>query len=336
MRPMTSRRLIAAVVAALSAFAGMAAAAPSPSPGAGSGAAPGGVSVVPVPSSPHMSGKGQRLDFGQLRPGQTARDEVLVRNIGDAAASVYLYAADATTALGGGLAFGLRTDPRTTVGRWMTLSRSQLSVPPHGTVTVALTVTLPTSLQGGEYAGGVVAEQLSPPPSGGGVAQVYRFAMPVYLTVPGGVPGSTPGRGQPDGSVQVVDVDFGERDGKVCPRVTYRNSSQAIVNPDASVEVHPRWIGGGGTRHYGAIGSVLPDSQATVALPCRDLPFGGGKVVVRLAGPHVDPDHAQRRADLDRSGFPLLIALLLLLLLVALLWWWLVRERRRRHADQAS
>lgn len=328
MRPRVGRSVGLAVSCAALAALGAAPAAPTPGPGTGS---PSGVSVVPVPSSPHLSGNGQRLDFGRLDPGASASDRVIVRNIGDSPATVELYAADAFTAAGGGLAFGLRGDPATGVGRWLRLTSSRVVVPARGGVEVGLTVTVPARLPGGEYAGGIVAEQAAPPPaSGGGVRQVFRFAMAVYLTVPGGAPGATPGRGSPDGKVQVVDVGFPTRDGKVCPRVTYRNEGQRIVNPDAQVTVDPRWLGGERRTRYTGIGAVLPEAVATVTLPCQDLPVAGGRVSLTLTGPEVDASGGQRSVDIERSVLPLVLALLLLLLLIALLTWWVLRERRRR------
>lgn len=292
------------------------------------------MSVVPVASSPHLSGKGQRLDFGQVKPGATVRDTVVVRNIGDQPAKVRLYAADASTARGGGLAFGLRSDPAIAVGRWMRLGSSELTVPPRGSVPVGLSLTLPSVVQGGEYAGGVVAEQVSAPSTAGGVTQVYRFAMAVYVTVPGGAPGATPGRGSPDGTVELVDVTFPQRDGEVCPELTYRNSSQAIVNPDAGVDVDGRWLGGGDRRDYPAIGAVLPEGEVTTSLPCQEIPVTGARIVVRISGPHVDPDQDERAADLPGKPFALTLALLLLLLLIAVIAWWVIRERRRRSAGR--
>jgi hypothetical protein len=327
------RRLHAGAVAGLlMASAAVAAAAPSPSPTPARGST---VALVPIASSPHLTGSGQALDFGRVRPGATVRDTLLVRNVGSTPTTVVVYPADAYSAAGGGLGFGLRTDPRTQMGAWIKLARSTVTVPGGGFVPLAFTVTLPKVVQGGGYAGGVVAEQSTPPAAAGGLTQVYRFAVPIYLEVPGGVPGATPGRGRPGGMVEVVDVTFPVRGGKVCPTVSYRNNSQQIANPDATVRIKPRWVGSAKTHVYKGIGTILPDAGVTTSLPCQTLPATGGHVDVSLSGPHVNADHAQRGTDIERSLWPVLIALLLLVLLLALLLWFLLR-RRGRDDDEAA
>ena len=308
---------------------------PTPSP-APTRATPSGVAIVPATDSKHVSGKGQSLDFGLVNPGGTVSDHVVVRNVGDAPTTVKLYAADANTAVGGGLAFGLSTDPKKQLGAWMHLSQTQVSVGPRGSVPLDLTITLPNPVQGGEYAGGIVAEEVRADSSTGGTGlrQVYRFAMPVYLKVPGGVPGSTPGRGQPDGTVTLPKVEFHPKGSdKVCFDATYRNGSQDVVNPDVTITTRARWFGTSKTYVFKGIGAATPDATVTTHLPCVKLPVTGGKVDVKIAGPHVDPLQNHRSREFDRtpatvvSAFVLVLVLLLLLLLV-LLRRWLRRSRR--------
>jgi hypothetical protein len=323
--------LLACSAAALVSVGSRAVGAPVPSPTPTLRVSPGGVAVVPAPTSTHVAGQGQSLDFGSVNPGQTVTDDVLVRNVGDTPTRVQLYVADAGPAVGGGLAFGLRTDTPKQMGAWSSLSVSIVDVPGRGSVPARLSITVPKVVQGGGYAAGIVAEQVVPPSTSGGLAQVYRFAMPVYLKVPGGAPGATPGRGSPDGTVELVDATFPRRGGKVCPKVTYRNGSQDIVNPDAQVAVHPRWVGAGHRSVYKGIGTILPDTSVTTSLPCQAVPPTGGKVDVTLSGPHVSPTKAHRSADLGGSLLPVLLALLLLVLLIAVLLWLLLRRRSREE-----
>jgi hypothetical protein len=327
-------RLSAGAVTAVLLLSGVATAAPTPNPS--NRPAPSGVSITPLPTSPHLTGQGQALDFRSVNPGATVSDQVLLRNIGDTAVPVQLYPADATTAVGGGLAFGLRSAHAREIGAWTTLSRTSVTVPPHGSIPLSLRITVPTVVQGGGYAGGIVAEQVSPPATQGGLAQIFRFAMPVYLKVPGGAPGATPGRGSPDGTIEVVDVAFPVRGGKVCPVLTYRNSSQDVVNPDARVVVDPRWIGSKKAAVYKGIGTLVPDTSATKQLPCRALPPTGGSVEVDLVGPHVSPLKDRRSTDVDGSPWAVILALLLLLLLLGLFLLLLFKRRSRDDEEEEA
>jgi hypothetical protein len=328
--------LLVGAAAALTMTGSSTQAAPTPTPTPSTPPNAGGVAVVPAPTSKHAAGGGQSLDFGAVNPGATVTDDVLIRNVGDAPTKVQIYVADAGPAVNGGLAFALRTEVPKQIGAWSRLSVSTVEVPGRGSVPATLRITVPKVVQGGGYAGGIVAEQVVPPSTAGGLAQVYRFAMPVYLKVPGGAPGATPGRGRPDGTVELVDAKFPVRKGKVCPSLTYRNDSQDIVNPDAQVAVHPRWVGS--TRHgsYKGIGTILPDSTVTTSLPCTAVPPTGGRVDLSISGPHVSPQHGRRSGDLPGSPLPVLLALLLLVLLVAVLLWLLLRRRSRQPDERPN
>ncbi len=290
-----------------------------------------GVNVVPSPDSRYRGANGTVAELGQVAPDQPVRDAVLVRSSFDEDREVLLYGADAVPARGGGFGFDARTDSREQVGAWLSVAESVV-VPARGEVRVEYTVAVPAGTPGGEYVGGLVAEPVGQA-AGSGVQTVTRFAMALYLRVPGGSAGETPGRGSPDGRFVFERLELRRQGDLVCPVTSYRNDSQDILDPTASVRVEGVLGRGGSYEQRG--GAVLPGSAATVELPCVGRPLGPrGRVEVTLSTPR---GTERLTADAAWLPWPFVVACLsLLLLLVALLLLLLRGARRRRRPDAAE
>ncbi len=287
---------------------------------------PTGVGIFPLPGR-YASPSGTFVELGTLVVGKAVTGELVLRNQGDAPERVLLYASDALPAKGGGFGFSDRAATDTQVGSWLTLDRSDVTVPPRGSVRAGYKVVVPSGVAGGEYVGGVVAEAAPDASPAPGVQTVTRAAMAVYLTVPGGRPGATPGRGRPDGTLVIDRVALPTRGGRFCPVVTYRNDSQKVLDP--SVRVRTRGPLGSTSATRDRIGAVLPGASADVALPCVNRAIGPGEVTVRLATPEGEVDYAERYLYLPiAAGLALLLLLLLLLALVTT-----ALRGRRRAAD---
>jgi hypothetical protein len=306
-------------------------AAPTPTPTPPPVEAVQGVNLTPDPNSPHASKSGTFLELGTVKLGAPLTDTVILRSTFDADNAVDLYPADAQPAVGGGFGFGARTDRPTQVGAWLKLSAARVTVPAHGQVTVRTTVTVPKGTQGGEYVGAVVAEPVNQGPAGA-VQSRTRFAMAVYLTVPGGPTGSTPGRGKPDGTLTVLAVDPHYRGNLACPVVKLRNDSQAIVDPTARVTTKG-WFGSGSSATQSRTAALLPGVTASVALRCIKRPFGPGSVHVVIASPKGGDSNA---IDYVWLPMPLFISLLFLLLLIAALLTTFARGWLRRGDEDGD
>ncbi|GAC1441302.1 MAG: hypothetical protein NVSMB55_08660 [Mycobacteriales bacterium] len=322
-RPFVTLMLLTALlapagVATLTAPATAAPPAPSPS------SLPQGVSVIPAPGSPHRSKSGSFLELGTVDFGRPVTDAVVLRSTFDHAQDVYLYAADAQPAVGGGFGFGARADKPAEVGSWLRLSVTSVRLPAGGQLRVPLAVTVPPGVSGGEYVGAVIAEPLQQGPATAFQTR-FRFAMAVYLRVPGGTVGATPGRGVPGGRLHVLAVTPGVHGNLACPVVRYRNDSQDIVDPKVTVRTEGLL---GGSYSRSRTGALLPGSSAAVPLPCLKRPLGPGRLVVALRSPQGDG-----RVAVDFSWWPtaLVAALGLLLLLLAALVSTAVRGLRRRE-----
>lgn len=289
-----------------------------------------GINVKPDPSSTRKSAAGTLAELGTVQPGRPLRDAVLVRSSFDEPREVLLYAADALPAAGGGFGFRTQAEPQQQLGQWLRLEQTRLTVPANGQVRVSYTLTVAAGTAGGEYVGAVVAEPVDQAASSG-VQATTRFAMAVYLRVPGGASGSTPGRGRPDGQIVVESVTPGFAGDRACPVIRYRNDSQDVIDP--VVTVSTEGLLGGSSYRQERVGALLPDTRAEVALPCVDRPLGPGRLVVDL--------HSARGGDVQRAPYtwlpwPLLLSLLLLLLLVGALLTTLVRGQRTGNSAQGG
>jgi hypothetical protein len=302
-----------------------AAASPTPAPSAQS--LPQGISVTPVPSSAHRSRSGSFLELGLVQFDRPSLDAVTVRSTFDHPQDVALHAADAQPATGGGFGFGGAADTPSQVGAWTRLASRSVRVPAGGQVEVPLTVTVPKGVSGGEYVGAVIAEPLHQGPASA-LQTRFRFAMAIYLRVPGGAAGATPGRGKPGGRLQVLSVAPHLVGSHACPVIRYRNDSQDIVDPHVTARTQGLF---GSSYSRSRTGALLPGSSADVALPCLKRPLGPGRLQITLRSPDGGGSVA-----VDFTWWPaaLLVALGFLLLLAAALLFLLIRGFRRRRADE--
>lgn len=290
-----------------------------------------GINVVPDPASTRKSEAGTLAELGTVQPGTPVQDGVVVRSSFDEPRDVLLYAADAQPAVGGGFGFSAREDEQEQVGRWLRLAQERVTVPADGQVLVPYTLTVPPGTEGGEYVGAVVAEPVDDA-AAGGVQTRTRFAMAVYLRVPGGTAGSRPGRGRPDGAIVLEAVEPGFDGKAACPVVRYRNDSQDVIDPVATVTTDG--LVGGASYRQERVGALLPDASAEVALPCVDRPLGPGRLKVELTSPK---GGGSESADYTWLPWPFLLSLLLLLLLAgALVTTFLKGVQRRRIGLQAA
>ena len=320
------RTLLAAVLVVLSAVAP-----PSAGSAAASPSAPGGVSVVPVDDSPYRSETGQFIELGTVRPGVVLSDQLLVRTSSDVPQDVVIYPVDAAPALGGGLGYSEREQTPTQVGAWLSLSEEQLTLQPQGTAKVRFELRVPAELEPGTYVGGVAAEPAAQAQSGA-VGTRTRYAMPIRFVVPGGAPGVTPGRGRPDGTLVVTDVELRTDGDRVCPTVRYENQTQDVLDPIATVTVDGP-LGGATSGRLAGVGPVGPGDAEQAELPCVERAVGPSRVEVALASPGGD---ARGAADSFWLPTPVWLGLLLLLILLLALGTTGVRGLRRRRATPVA
>lgn len=165
---------MAAIAAAVLPLASAAAAGP---------AAPGVTPVQPGPDG--------YFEY-TLRPGSSASGAVVVQNQGRSPTTYAVYAADATTSPGTGVAYGEEQSGGEGPAAWLRLSTPTVSLGPGQKTTVTFTVTVPPGAQPGQHVAAIGAQTPSAtgtaiPEGSGSVALVTnaRVVIAVVVDVPG-------------------------------------------------------------------------------------------------------------------------------------------------------
>jgi len=162
------------------------AAAPSPAPSA---LAAGGIGLrlVDVPVTASGDPRAQLYIVDHLAPGSVIERRIEVSNTTTSVAHVVLYAAAATIEHGSFL--GSAGDTPNDLSTWTSVVPGASDVPAGGRLIATVTIAVPDDAAPGEQYGVVWAEIRSAPTVGGGVIEVNRVGIRIYLSVgPGGAP----------------------------------------------------------------------------------------------------------------------------------------------------
>lgn len=313
------------VTVAVATTPALAASTPTPAP-----AAPGqtGVSVTPVPHDKYASASGTHLEMGDLPLGAVVRDKVRVLNIGPDRLPIDLYGADAIPAVNGGFGFSAESETTKDVGSWIHLAARHLDLPGHSTTTVSFTIAIPQTVSGGgEHVGAIVAEPSVT--SGSGVQTKTRFAMAVYLRLPGAPAVQPPAH--PQTAVTVTKLQTGTKGRDVCPVMSYRNDTPDVIDPSVTMSLHSSLGFGTKKATIPHLGGILPGAHATTHLPCfAGAAPGPSKLKLVVTSPQGARSIQQ---DIGVYPWPLFLALLLLLLLLLLVARELYKRWRERQRE---
>lgn len=107
-------------------------------------------------------------------------DAVVVSNYTAKPLTFTVHGADMIAATGGGMAPAAEGATPQQVGAWISVQQPRITVPPHGEVQDAFTVTVPRGQQAGESFGAVVVAQTA---AGAGIQVLTRAALTVDVTV---------------------------------------------------------------------------------------------------------------------------------------------------------
>jgi len=119
-----------------------------------------------------------------VQPGQTVEDTVVVRNATTFDTRVQLNANDATVTTDGTFSLKSNEQENTSLGSWITLSQTELSIGGNESIGVPFTITVPSDAQSGEYAGGLSAIIINEEENDG-IGARLRLGVRMYLTVDG-------------------------------------------------------------------------------------------------------------------------------------------------------
>jgi hypothetical protein len=163
------------------------------------------------------------------RPGAVLREKVRIVNTGGTTGTAFLYAVDATTGNTSGAVYRSRRSPRNDVGAWLSLARSTVTLAPHTSIVVPLTVTVPAGARPGDHLGGIVAENSALQQSSGHGALQIRIRHLTIAAFEVELPGHLAERVLP------TSVRAGGEHGWQYVYVHFKNLSSVLMKPHGSL-----------------------------------------------------------------------------------------------------
>ncbi|XVU28540.1 WxL protein peptidoglycan domain-containing protein [Actinoplanes sp. CA-054009] len=284
-------------------------------------------SVRPTP----IAGQPDRPNFTyDLRPGQTVKDSIRVRNYGDEPLSLSVYASDALTTSSGALDLLPAGAEPVDVGKWITLERRNIEVPAQKFVDVPFAMTVPGKAESGDHTGGIVTSYVSRETEGRAVTVDRRLGTRMYVRVSGPL--------QPQLDVSGLTMSYAGNLNPFGPgrlRVTYTVTNTGNVRMGAEQVVTTSFPGGETTlppmpellpgdklTFRAEVGGVWPTVRTKAEVRLRMVPTRPGDVfdapVVAVGGSAWTPP------------LPQLVVLLTVVLTLVLARW---RRRRRRSSE---
>lgn len=146
-----------------------------------------GIRLVDVPTATADDPRARAYIIDHLKPGKTIERRIEVTNGTASRASVSVYPA-AANVTGGGFV-GAAGHTQNDLASWMSATPRSLPLAPQQRSFVTVTIRVPALAVRGERYGVVWAEISSRPETPGGITQVSRVGIRLYLSVgPGGAP----------------------------------------------------------------------------------------------------------------------------------------------------
>lgn len=125
----------------------------------------------------------------ELKPGESYKDAVEVFNNTEAERTISIGAVDSVPASDGAFSCAQEASPKASVGSWISLSRTSVTVPAGDSRLVDFTITAPDDASVGEQSGCITIQDTNQQSSGdqSGVVLTFRSAIRVAVTVPGDI-----------------------------------------------------------------------------------------------------------------------------------------------------
>ena len=142
----------------------------------------GGRPAYPDPKNPRT----QSIFVYTLEPGTTKNDGVLLVNNTDKEKTLMVYAVDSVVSSGGAFACRQMNEPKKDVGRWISLSKSEVTLQPGKNEIVPFTIKVPKEASVGEHNGCIIIqEKKEKKENQKGMVLTFRTGLRVAVTVPG-------------------------------------------------------------------------------------------------------------------------------------------------------
>lgn len=121
-------------------------------------------------------------------PGEVRNDSVTVENLGTEQVTLKVYPADSTTTSDGTFTLKAEGDEKNSVGSWIKMSSSLVTLAPNEKKDITFTVSVPPNTPPGDYSGGIIFENTRPnvqQNKNRTVNIISRIGVRIYASVPG-------------------------------------------------------------------------------------------------------------------------------------------------------
>ncbi len=221
----------------------------------------GGRPANPDPANPRT----QSIFVYTLEPSVTREDGILVINNTRESKKLAIYATDSTPSTDGAFACKQKSEEKTDVGAWITLSQEEITLEPTSSLIVPFTVILPENASVGEHNGCILIQEMKEKIAGqAGATLSVRTGLRVAITVPGQIIKNL--------SIASFTVNSNES-GKwvIIPQIT--NTGNASV--DATVKVVTKNIFGTLFQEHGGLYPILRGQTSTWNFELQPSFWGG-------------------------------------------------------------
>ncbi len=121
-----------------------------------------------------------------LEPGAVQKDGVLLMNNANETKTLLLDAVDSMISSGGAFACRQSGEPKSDVGSWITLAKSEAALASAATKIIPFTINVPQNADVGEHDGCIIIQEKKEPTSvQSGVTLSFRTGIRVAITIPG-------------------------------------------------------------------------------------------------------------------------------------------------------
>jgi LPXTG-motif cell wall-anchored protein len=304
-----------------------------------------GIRLVEVPTASRNDPRANQYIVDGVEPGTVVKRRFEVSNGTQQPLTPRMYVGAATIKDG---AFVPSEDAKADLPTWSTVDPGSTSLAPGATATATVTITVPADAAAGERYGAIWAE-LPAVATGGGVSEVNRVGIRIYLDVRQGSEPPTSFR------LDTFTPSLSE-DGRPGVDIATCNTGARAIDLAGELDLDdgPGGINAGPFASEGPAVTLSPDQCGTVPIRLDPaIPKGPWKATVTLRsgkvtasasatitfpstpGSEAAPVKAKPKEVTGTSGgrWALLIALLLLLLVLLLLLWWLWRRRKKEQEE---
>lgn len=128
-------------------------------------------------------------------PGNTIRDSIIIKNLGNKSETIKLYATDATSNQSGSFSLKTNSETQEGIGLWTTLSSQTETLGPGESKEINFQINIPKDLPPGQYFGGIINEKTDQSNCdeiteisdycSGNIQIKTRTGNRIYLTIPG-------------------------------------------------------------------------------------------------------------------------------------------------------